>query len=91
MRKALLLRDELGHGGAAGAAISNNLPSLGSVLERLSEIQRNTQQRNTLFESALYWMVGLSVGHLCRATWRAAWGGGGGADITHNELEEVRK
>ena len=56
--------------------------------ERLSEIQRNTQQRNTLFESALCRMVGLSVGHLCRATWRAAWGGGGGADITHNELEE---
>ena len=89
VRRGLLLRDELGR--PQWAAISNNLPSLGSVPERLSEIQRNTQQRNTLFESALYRMVGLSVGHLCRATWRAAWGGGGGADITHNELEEVRK
>ena len=91
VRRVLLLRDELGR--PERAAISNNLPSLGST--------PHSQRQCSALPTNYPWTalptnyptgqtaaeVGLSVGHLCGGTWRAR-GGGGGADITHNELEE---
>ena len=102
VRRGLLLRDELGR--PQWAAISNNLPSLGSTPPQ-SQLQcialhinypttptihypLPTAVQYTYCSALQQWLGWVwSVGHLCEATWRAR-GGGGGADITHNELEE---